>query len=186
MGAGTAYTLAALPDAEAPRLLAVVLADAEARFARSRAAFGPDAALRVRAAAESGARALETVAALWPSVARDANAAAARLRRDAPPAPAAATTDRRVPARNPQIVGPLNVYYYDYFADIPGADFSKIALASVDGGDVLAYEALNLADGRRTVSEIRDAVSGLYTPVPLAAIAEYFDLLAKAGVVTLR
>jgi hypothetical protein len=185
MGAGTAYTLAALPDAEAQRLLAVVLADAEARLARSRAAFGPDAALRVRAAAESGARSLESVAALWPSVAREANAAAARLRREAPPAPAA-SADRRVPARNPQIVGPLNVYYYDYFADIPGADFSKIALASVDGGDVLAYEALNLADGRRTVSEIRDAISGLYTPVPLASIAEYFDLLAKAGVVTLK
>ena len=186
MGSGTLYTLAALPDAEAPRLLAVVLADAEARLARSRVAFGPDAPLRVRAAAESGARSLESVAVLWPAVARDANAAAARLRREAPAAPQTSATDRRVPVRNPQILGPLNVYYYDYFADIPGADFTKIALAKADGGDVLAYEALNLADGRRTVSEIRDEVSGLYAPVPAAAISEYFDLLAKAGVVTLR
>jgi hypothetical protein len=184
MGAGVVYTLAALPDAEAPRVLAAVQADAETRILRARAAYGADATLRVRAAAESGARAIESVGLLWPAVAKDANAAAARLRRDAPPAPAPA--DRRVPVRNPAISGPLNVYYYDYFADIPGADFTKIALASADNGDVLAYEALNLADGRRTISEIRDAVSGLYAPVPLAAIAEYFDLLAKAGVVTLR
>ena len=80
----------------------------------------------------------------------------------------------------------LYVYYYDYFADIPGADFTKIALASAENCDVFAYEALNLANGRRTFSEIRDALAGLYAPVPLPAIAEYFDLLAKAGVVTLR
>ena len=131
-----------------------------------------------------GRAALESVAALWPSVSQEANAAAGRLRRDAPPA--APPADRRVPVRNPGIMGPLNVYYYDYFADIPGADFTKIALASADNGDVLAYEALNLADGRRSISEIRDAVSGLYTPVPLPAVAEYFDLLARAGVVNFR
>jgi len=186
LGAGVVYTLAALPDAEAPRVLAEVVADAETRLARARAARGPDASLRVREACESGARALESVATLWPSVARGAGAAAALLRREAPPAPAPPASDRRVPVRNPAIMGPLNVYYYDYFADIPGADFTKIALASADNGDVLAYEALNLADGRRSVSEIRDAVTGLYAPVPLTAVAEYFELLARAGVVTLR
>jgi hypothetical protein len=188
MGAGLVYTLAALPDAEAPRVVAAVLADAETRIARARTASGPEAALRARAARESGARALETAAALWPSAARDASAEAGRLRREgaAAPAPSSARPDARVPVRNPAISGPLNVYYYDYFADIPGADFTKIALASADDGDVLAYEALNLADGKRTVSEIRDALAGLYAPIPLPAIAEYFDLLAKANVVTLR
>ncbi|HEX4438945.1 MAG TPA: DUF4910 domain-containing protein [Thermoanaerobaculia bacterium] len=188
MGAGVVYTLAALPDAEAPRVLAAVRADAETRLIRARAAYGSDAPLRVRAAAESGARALETAAALWPSIAREANVEAARLRREgqSAAAPAGSAPDQRVPVRNPAISGPLNVYYYDYFADIPGADFSKIALASAENGDVLAYEALNLANGRRTISEIRDAVAGLYTPVPLPAISEYFDLLAKSGVVTLR
>ena len=186
LGAGVVYTLAALPDAEAPRVLAEVVADAETRLARARAGRGPDASVRVREVSESGARAIESVAALWPSVSREAGAAAARLRREAPPAPVPPAADRRVPVRNPSILGPLNVYYYDYFADIPGADFTKIALASADNGDVLAYEALNLADGRRSISEIRDAVSGLYTPVPLPAVAEYFDLLARAGVVTFR
>jgi hypothetical protein len=51
---------------------------------------------------------------------------------------------------------------------------------------VLAYEAVNLADGKRSVSEIRDVLSGRYAPVPLPAIAEYFDLLAKAGAFSFR
>jgi len=107
-----------------------------------------------------------------------------RLRAELPPAPTPA--DRRVPTRNPEIVGPINVYYYDYFADIPGADFTKTALARRDDGDVLAYEALNLADGTRSVSEIRDVLSGRYEPVPLPEIAEYFELLARAGAVRLQ
>ena len=41
---------------------------------------------------------------------------------------------------------------------------------------VLAWEALNLADGRRTVSQIRDALTGRYEPVPLSEVATYFDL----------
>ena len=101
-----------------------------------------------------------------------------------PPAPTPA--DRRVPTRNPEIVGPLNVYYYDYFVDIPGADLTKTALAARDDGDVLAYEALNLADGKRSVSEIRDILAGRYASVPLPAIAEYFELLARAGAVRLK
>jgi hypothetical protein len=100
--------------------------------------------------------------------------------------PSPPASDQRVPVRNPEILGPLNVYYYDYFADIPGAAFSKIALADREDGDVIAYEALNLADGARSVSEIRDVISGRYASVPLPAIAEYFDLLAKAGAVSYR
>jgi hypothetical protein len=124
------------------------------------------------------------VARLWPSTAGAAAAEVERLKRSAPAAPASA--DRRVPVRNPEIVGPLNVYYYDYFADIPGADLTKTALAAREDGDVLAYEALNLVDGRRSISEIRDVLAGRYASVPLAAIAEYFDLLAQAGAVRLR
>jgi len=36
------------------------------------------------------------------------------------------------------------------------------------------------------VSEIRDAVSAEFDPVALAAVAEYLDLLAKAGAVTFK
>ncbi len=183
IGAGTVWTLAALPEEEAPRLYALARAEVEARIALSRAAFGPDTPIREREAAVSGIETLESVVRLWPSTAAAAAADAERLREAMPPARPGA--DRRVPARNPEIVGPLNVYYYDYFADVPGADLSKTALARRDDGDVLAYEAFNLADGRRSVSEIRDVLAGRYGPVPLPEIAEYFELLARAGAVRL-
>src|SRR5262249_55824376 len=83
MGAGVVYTLAALPDTDSWPVVVNVLADAESRVSRARAAAGMDAPLRLRAACESGARALEVTAALWPKFAGEAQAAAARLRRDA-------------------------------------------------------------------------------------------------------
>lgn len=183
MGAGLIYTLAALPESEAASLLALTRADVESRIALAAAARGANAALVRREAAASGIETLESVGRMWPSTAKEVAAATASLRKSLPPAPPSA--DRRVPTRNPAIVGPLNVYYYDYFADIPGADLSTTALAQREDGDVIAYEAINLADGKRSISEIRDILTGRYAPVPLPAIAEYFDLLAKAGVVRL-
>jgi aminopeptidase YwaD len=187
MGAGTLYTLAALPEAEVPRLEAVVFADAQTRIARAQASFGPERSLRVDEAGRSAIRSLQILGSLWPSAPRDANAPAAVFQqRTERQSDLRLDRDSRIPVRNPAIQGPLNVYYYDYFADIPGSDFTKIALAKTENGDVLAYEALNLADGQMSVSSIRDTLSGLYAPVPLEAILEYFDLLAKAGVVTFR
>jgi len=52
--------------------------------------------------------------------------------------------------------------------------------------EVLAYEALNLIDGRRTVGEIRNLLCGRYAPVLLAEVTEFLDLLARAGVVRFR
>jgi hypothetical protein len=186
IGAGTVWTLAALPDSEAGRVHAEVLADVESRLARARAAYGADAALKRREAAAAGIQALESVARMWPSTAAAIAPDVQRLRASLTAAPPSPASDRRVPVRNPEILGPLNVYYYDYFADIPGADFSKIALAGREDGDVIAYETLNLADGTRSVSDIHDVLAGRYAPVPLSAIAEYFDLLAKAGAVSYR
>ena len=186
IGAGTVWTLAALPDSEAGRVHAEVLADVESRLARARAAYGADAALKRREAAAAGIQALESVVRMWPSTAAAIAPDVQRLRASLTAPPPSPASDRRVPVRNPEILGPLNVYYYDYFADIPGADFSKIALAGREDGDVIAYEALNLTDGARSVSDIRDALAGRYASVPLPAIAEYFDLLAKAGAVSYR
>ncbi len=184
MGAGYVYTLAALPESEVSALLALTRAEVDVRIARSRVAAGPDAALVRREAIASGIETLESLARLWPTAMPEVAADTERLRRALPPP--AEPADPRVPVRNPAIVGPLNIYYYDYFADIPGADLSKTALAAREDGDVLAYEALNLADGKRSVSEIRDVLAGRYASVPLPAIAEYFDFLLKTGAVTLR
>lgn len=184
IGAGTVWTLAALPDAEAPRLLAVARASVEQQVLARGAAPGPDPALAAREAIASGIGTLESLARLCPSVAPDVAKDVEHLRAAMPPAPPA--SDRRRPLKNPEIRGPLNVYYYDYFADIPGANLSGIALAARPDGEVLAYEAINLADGTRSVSEIRDVLSARYSPVETSAVAEYFDRLAKAGVVSYR
>ncbi len=184
IGAGTVWTLAALPDAEAPRLLAVARAEVEQRVLARGAAPGPDPALAAREAMLAGIGTLESVARLCPAVAADVAKDVEHLRSALPPAPPA--SDRRRPLRNPDVRGPLNVYYYDYFADIPGADLTGIALAARPDGEVLAYEALNLADGTRSVSEIRDVLSARYSEVEAAAVAEYFERLAKAGAVSFR
>jgi hypothetical protein len=186
MGAGIVWTLAALPDSEAPRLLAWVRAGGEERIARTLAAEGSDAALAQREAIREAAESLGTVASLWPSVAAAAREEIARLDRRAPGVPPAPKTDARIPVRSREIVGPLDVYYYQYFTQVPGADASGAKLAARDGGEVFAYEAMNLVDGRRTVSEIRDTLSGRYSPVPLSEISDYFERLEKAGAVSFR
>jgi hypothetical protein len=190
MAAGIAWTIAALPDSEAPRLLALAAAKAEARIAES--AFRPDrpardAALARREAVEDARGRIRSVGRLWPAVAAAAAREEERLGRLAPGVPPVGARDDRVPARSAGIVGPLGVYYFDYLERALGAGaVGKVALSKREGGDVLAWEAFNLADGRRSVSDIRDVLTGRYASVPLAEIAEYFDLLASAKAITLR
>ena len=54
------------------------------------------------------------------------------------------------------------------------------------GGGDYAYEALNLVDGRRSAQEIRDALTAIYGPVPLAAVVEYLRALESVGVLAGR
>lgn len=189
MAAGIAWTLAALPESEAPRLLGFAVAGQEARLAR--AAFRPDwssrdATLARREAVAQVAATLRSISALWPSTAAAVGAEESRLRRLAPPVPADETQDHRVPVRSPEIVGPLEVYYSDYLTDVLGAEAVAKAALPRRGDGVLAWEAFNLADGKRTVSEIRDVLTGRYAPVPLPEVAEYFALLARARAVSFR
>jgi aminopeptidase YwaD len=185
--AGIAWTLAALPDDQAPRLLALVAASEEARIAR--AGFQPDRsprdwALARREAVERAAAAVRSVGQLWPSVAGVAREAERGIRGLSPEIPAEDGGDRRVPVRSSEIVGPLDVYYFDYLERTVGEGAAaKIALAKRDAGDVLGWEAFNLADGRRSISEIRDVLTGRYAPVPVSEISEYFDLLARSKAV---
>ena len=55
------------------------------------------------------------------------------------------------------------------------------ALAKRD--EIFPYEALNLVNGNRSIGEIRDLLAGRYDPVLLAEVVEWFEVLAKAGVV---
>jgi len=183
MGAGIAYTLAALPETEQDRMYDLAFAGATVRIARAPTAGDPGVAMR-EAIAVSIVE-LESVARLWPSTADAVAEETARLRAELSAAPRPA--DPRVPVRNPEIRGPLDVYYFDYFQHPvrSGVDPAKTALGAREDGGLLTYEALNLADGKRSISEIRDALAGRYASVPLSAVAEYFEMLARAGAVRL-
>ena len=125
----------------------------------------------------------------------------------APPAPAAAGAGREtspgaspgsppsaaapplaasaVLRRSPDPKGPMTVFGYDYFADqATRLGLATPALLARQGlwGSDYAYEALNLVDGRRTVRQIRDALTAIYGPVPLAEVAEYLEALRRIGV----
>jgi len=93
------------------------------------------------------------------------------------------TGDARVPVRNPAVKGPLDPNG-DWLADKAAA--SRVAIARLSNSEDLTYEIANFVDGTRSVAEIRDAVSAEYQPIDLAAVAEYLDLLARAGAVRFK
>lgn len=50
------------------------------------------------------------------------------------------------------------------------------------GGNQYSYEALNLADGKRTVSDIHDWLTAELGPVPFEYVARYLKALESIGV----
>jgi aminopeptidase YwaD len=94
-------------------------------------------------------------------------------------------TDTRVPIRSPAVKGPL-APDGDWMTEKAGAATATIAIARVPHSDDVTYEVVNFIDGTRTVAEIRDAVSAEFEPVDLKAIAEYMDVLAKAGAIRFK
>jgi len=93
-------------------------------------------------------------------------------------APAATAAGSRIPERSESVRGPTNLYYYDQLAATLGPDVPPISL-----DELAQFEVLNFTDGRRTVADIRDAVSAELDPVSIEAVAEYLELLSRAGVV---
>ncbi len=79
--------------------------------------------------------------------------------------------------RNKSVKGPMSVFGYDYFAD----HYRKAKELKLK--DDAAYEALNFADGRRTTSEIRDALAAIYGPIPLDDVEQYLAAAASIGIV---
>jgi aminopeptidase YwaD len=190
MTAGIAWTLAALPEAEAARLPGLERAATDERLAVARhtaLAAGwsaDDTRLAGREAVAMGIEALTSIATMWPGTAaevRRTSAALARSLTRVANAPGAGPRDARIPERTAAVQGPLDVYYYDHLVAVLGAQPAPPAIER--RSEVLAYEALNLVDGKRSVGQIRDLLAGRYVPVPLAEVAEWLDLLARAGVV---
>ena len=86
---------------------------------------------------------------------------------------------RIVPVRNKDFVCPLN---NDYVVDKLGED----AFAGIDLGRYETYEALNFADGKRSVLEIAEAVSAEYGPVDPQMVLAFFEVLERAQLLRLE
>lgn len=98
--------------------------------------------------------------------------------------PAEGTPDARVPVRNPAVRGPLDPSV-DWVRDKAGAEATALAINRAPRGADVAYEVVNFIDGTRTVSDIRDAVSAEFEPIDVKVVAEYLELLARIGAITL-
>ncbi len=99
---------------------------------------------------------------------------------------------KRVPARIGEF-GPLTYQNDDVLRARLGAErVSKIKLLNSeatpllnvqDQSELYAYEIVNFVDGKRTVGEIRDAVSAEYGPLPLDLVADYLTACAEAKII---
>ncbi|MBV8517629.1 MAG: DUF4910 domain-containing protein [Acidobacteria bacterium] len=78
--------------------------------------------------------------------------------------------------RSTKVRGPLDTFGYDYLAD-----HGVTQPLQLDAE--LRYEALNLVDGTRTTSEVRDALAAIYSvdDVKLADVEAYLAAVASAG-----
>ncbi|HVS02954.1 MAG TPA: tetratricopeptide repeat protein, partial [Thermoanaerobaculia bacterium] len=83
--------------------------------------------------------------------------------------------------------GPMTAFGYSWLDDqLARRDLPQPALLSVTtpwaDGALLAYEALNLIDGRRGVATVYEQLASAYGPLPLAAVADYLAILGQVGV----
>ncbi len=101
------------------------------------------------------------------------------------------STDDTVFTRNPDVRGPMHAFGYSYIKDELGSDeYAALRLPEYSGthgsGGEYSYEALNLVNGNRTVSEIRNWLTAELGPVPLEIVREYLDALAAIDVIGSR
>ena len=81
--------------------------------------------------------------------------------------------------RNPEIRGTMSAFGYGYLQDhLPADEFEALEL-----GGAMAYEALNLVDGKRSVSDIGDWLLAEFGSIDRVALGVYLAALEKIAVV---
>jgi CubicO group peptidase (beta-lactamase class C family) len=194
IGAASGYYLASLRQDDVPELIDVVrghalerTAEALRRAARLDEAEGANL-LRQHSAYERGVLMSIGSLAPWPAAERGRLLALsdeiAELAGSAPAPTAPPTGD--VCTRQAEPKGPMWGFGYSWLeAQLERRGLERPELLSHDGlwgsGSEYAYEVLNLTDGRRTVSQIRDAVAAIYGPVPEATVGGYLEALEAIG-----
>jgi aminopeptidase YwaD len=92
--------------------------------------------------------------------------------------------------------GPLTYQNDDVLVDRLGRErVDKIKLVNSeatplfnvqDQSELYAYEIFNFVDGKRTVGEIRDAVSAEYGPLPIDLVSDYLNACSEANLLSLK
>jgi hypothetical protein len=127
-----------------------------------------------------GNAASQAVKALDAQLAAQGTALLRALEADAPVAPAPPVPpDRRIPERLTR--GPLDFGLPE--SRLPADAAAWYGSAEFTLSDDARFELVNFVDGRRTVSDIRAALSAEFGPVDVGVVARYFDDLVRAGVV---
>lgn len=197
IGAVAALYLADLSAEDVPALLELLKRNALKRTADLRERLAPlgayDRAAVARIRFEVERRTIDSIdafAALSQAERADAYEFIAELERlVAVPVPSERLArDETVYARDPAIQGPMSAFGYSYFRDRYGDEaYAELQLPRYTGthgsGGEYAYEALNLVDGSRTVSDIRDWLTAELGPVPLEYVGRYLAALAEIQVI---
>jgi hypothetical protein len=93
-----------------------------------------------------------------------------------------AATDDRVPVRTTR--GPLDFGLPESRLPEERAAWYRTLEFTLSGD--ARFELVNLIDGRRSVSQIRNALSAEFRPIPVPVVARYLEDLAAVGVVEWR
>lgn len=83
-----------------------------------------------------------------------------------------------------EVKGTMNGFGYSYISDKLGAEaVAKLSLLRQPSGRETSYEALNLVNGKRALSEIYDMLVAQFGPIDLEALAEYFRALESLNII---
>jgi len=103
--------------------------------------------------------------------------------------PALTAEERRLDEYIPRrILGLEYLTDFTYLEKALKDDAIKEKLTVFKLGRLVPWEALNYADGRRSLLEIRNALGAEFSPVQISleAVEEYMNTLSKAGVIAIR
>lgn len=197
LGAISAWYLANMSDDDAPEVLDLLRRNALARAAdlleRRAALPALDAAASSAVHFEVERRKIASIGDFVELRAQDRHAAEAYIDQLAALFPMAVPAiemprNNTVYERNLEIQGPMSAFGYSWLDDKLGKDVVASLQLGQHGkatghGGKFTYEALNLVDGVRTVSDIRDWLVAEIGAVPEDAVADYLAALATTGVI---
>lgn len=206
LGATSAYFMAALDAQEARALAAEVFARGGKRQSEAlRLALAePDARTAGNLVSQAARQEREALAsilqfapqqkALVDGLIEQANARESQANQvlaaygKKPPPPVETSYSKAVPTRNPEVMGLLDLGGGVYAAAGRGGRGGGRGAAGGAGrggnNGTITYDALNLVDGHRTVTEIRDILSAAYGPVTEEFVYQYLKGLQDRKVIS--